>query len=120
MRIRSDCKKLTKLKGLYLAYLPKIESVDFISDMPELSDIEICSCKKIHHLIETLSKKANLKTLTLWNQGNLATITPLSKLAHLTVLNIWEKTKIIDGKIAFLNGISSLKETDIRKYAHYD
>ena len=114
------CKNLTNLKSLYLAHLPKITRIDFILDMPELSEIEICSCKKIDNLIETLARKSSLKTLTLWNQGDLASITPLARLRHLTVLNIWEKTKILDGKIAFLDKMGSLKKTEIRKYAHYD
>ncbi|EGD34932.1 hypothetical protein HMPREF9071_0484 [Capnocytophaga sp. oral taxon 338 str. F0234] len=41
------------------------------------------------------------------------------KLEHLTTLNIWEQTKIIDGKISFLNQMQNLKKIDIRKYTHY-
>ena len=115
----SNCKKLTQLKGLYIAYLPKIEDINFILDMPTLTDIEICSCKKIDNLIATLAPKNNLEKLTLWNQGNLDSIIPLSKLEHLTTLNIWEQTKIIDGKISFLNQMQNLKKIDIRKYTHY-
>lgn len=63
--------------------------------------------------------KNNLEKLTLWNQGNLDSIIPLSKLEHLTTLNIWEQTKIIDGKISFLNQMPNLKKIDIRKYTHY-
>ena len=87
--------------------------------MPTLTDIEICSCKKIDNLIATLAKKNNLEKLTLWNQGNLDSIIPLSKLKHLTTLNIWEQTKIIDGKISFLEEMPNLKKIDIRKYTHY-
>lgn len=115
----NDCKKLAGLKGLYLAHLPKIACIDFVLAMPKLSDIEICSCKKIDRLIETLAQKSNLETLTLWNQGDLPSITPLARLANLSVLNIWEKTKIVDGKIAFLNEMCSLNKTEIRKYVHY-
>ena len=114
-----SCKKLTNLKGLYIAYLPKIEDINFILDMPTLTDIEICSCKKIDNLIATLAQKNNLEKLTLWNQGNLDSIIPLSKLEHLTTLNIWEQTKIIDGKISFLEEMPNLKKIDIRKYTHY-
>lgn len=116
----SDCIKLTRLKGLYLAYLPKIEDIIFILNIPTLIDIEICSCKKINNLIEILSQKNNLQTLTIWNQGNLDSIVPFSKLEYLTSLNIWEQTKIIDGKISFLNKMKNLKKIDIRKYAHYN
>ena len=115
----SNCKKLTQLKGLHIAYLPKIEDINFILDMPTLIDIEICSCKKIDNLIATLAQKNNLEKLTLWNQGNLDSIIPLSKLEHLTTLNIWEQTKIIDGKISFLEEMPNLKKIDIRKYTHY-
>ena len=38
---------------------------------------------------------------------------------HLTTLNIWEQTKIIDGKISFLEEMPNLKKIDIRKYTHY-
>ena len=116
----SNCTKLAKLKGLYLAYLPKIENISFILDMPTLVDIEICSCKKINDLVETLAKKNNLETLTIWNQGNLASIVPFSKLEHLRVLNIWERTKILDGKISFLNKMLNLEKIDIRRYTHYN
>nr|WP_314228241.1 leucine-rich repeat domain-containing protein [uncultured Kingella sp.] len=116
----TDCQKLPNLKFLSLAHLPKIECIDFILTMPKLAEIEICTCKKIDGLIETLAQKGSLKALTLWNQGDLASITPLAQLAHLAVLNIWEKTKILDGKIAFLNEMGSLKKTEIRRYAHYD
>jgi len=97
----------------------KIEDINFILDMPTLTDIEICSCKKIDNLIATLAQKNNLEKLTLWNQGNLDSIIPLSKLEHLTTLNIWEQTKIIDGKISFLEEMPNLKKIDIRKYTHY-
>ena len=106
----SDCKKLTQLKSLYIAYLPKIEDINFILDMPTLTDIEICSCKKIDNLIATLAQKNNLEKLTFWNQGNLDSIILLSKLEHLTTLNIWEQTKIIDGKISFLEEMPNLKK----------
>jgi len=115
----SSCKKLTQLKGLYIAYLPKIENINFILDMPTLTDIEICSCKKIDNLIATLAQKNNLEKLTLWNQENVDSIIPLSKLEHLTTLDIWEQTKIIDGKISFLEKMPNLKKIDIRKYTHY-
>jgi len=88
--------------------------------MPTLVDIEICSCKKINDLVETLAKKNNLETLTIWNQGNLASIVPFSKLEHLRVLNIWERTKILDGKISFLNKMLNLEKIDIRRYTHYN
>ena len=70
-------------------------------------------------MIATLAQKNNLEKLTFWNQGNLDSIILLSKLEHLTTLNIWEQTKIIDGKISFLEEMPNLKKIDIRKYTHY-
>ena len=70
-------------------------------------------------MVATLAQKNNLEKLTLLNQGNLDSIIPLSKLEHLTTLNIWEQTKIIDGKISFLEEMPNLKKIDIRKYTHY-
>ena len=70
-------------------------------------------------MVATLAQKNNLEKLTLWNQGNLDSIILLSKLEHLTTLNIWEQTKIIDGKISFLEEMPNLKKIDIRKYTHY-
>ena len=70
-------------------------------------------------MVATLAQKNNLEKLTLWNQGNLDSIIPLSKLEHLITLNIWEQTKIIDGKISFLEEMPNLEKIDIRKYTHY-
>ena len=70
-------------------------------------------------MVATLAQKNNLEKLILWNQGNLDSIIPLSKLEHLTSLNIWEQNKIIDGKISFLEEMPNLKKIDIRKYTHY-
>ena len=66
-------------------------------------------------MIATLARKNNLEKLTLWNQGNLDSIIPLSKLEHLTTLNIWEQTKIIDRKISFLEEMPNLKKNRYKK-----
>ena len=62
-----------------------------------------------------LAQKNNLEKLTLWNQGNVDSIIPLSKWEHLTTLNIWEQTKIIDGEISFFKSNAKSKENRYRR-----
>ena len=124
--ITIQCSNITDVTPLYhLSNIKKI-SIEENTALAHPFDIrkivnltDFFTDKKIDNLIATLAQKNNLEKLTLWNQGNLDSIIPLSKLEHLTTLNIWEQTKIIDGKISFLNQMQNLKKIDIRKYIHY-
>ena len=116
----ADIQKLPALKSIELAYLPKITNISFLLRCKQISEIQICSCKKIENLIETLSKLDSLTSITLWNQGNIDTIQPFFCLSKLQIVRLWEATKILDGKVSFLDQMPDMQHLEIKSYAHYD
>ncbi len=89
----ADIQKLPALKSIELAYLPKITNISFLLRCKQISEIQICSCKRIENLIENLSKLDSLTSITLWNQGNIDTIQPFRCLSKLQIVRLWEATK---------------------------
>ena len=109
--------KLEKLKSISIDGCRKLNSVSAISQNKEsLGSVRISNCRCIKDY-EQLGNLGGLRSLVLWNDGDIKSIQfvkNLHKLKHF----VFTQTNIIDGNIAYCEGLEHVDFTNKKHYTH--
>lgn len=105
-----------KFLGIYVAR--RLASLDGLQRLEHLTHLEVNSCKRIGN-ISALAELTSLEKVHLCNDGDLASLAPLSSHQGLKVVLFSESTNIIDGDLSVLERLPNLENTSLMNRRHY-
>ncbi len=115
----NNLRGIPNIESIELAYAPKLDSLEPLSLCSNLRVLHLEKCMRIRD-ISPVANLENLVSLRIDNCGEIETLHPLLKLNHLEGMSFIESTKILDGDIACLLEMPSLKVARYANRKHYN
>lgn len=107
-------RELRTLECLFIEAATRLESIAFITELPELRALGIFDAKRLENL-GGLESATQLEELALqcgiWNRFKVATLQPIATLKALTSLRLTAEAK--DGSLEPLKNLTALEELDL-------
>lgn len=110
---------LRELELLDIHRCSKLNSIDDLRHCVNIRHLEISSCNAIVD-ISPIGSIKKLTELYLDNDGDIASLTPIQQCKYLQYLSFVGSTKIVDGKISVVEGLTDLKALQFIPRRHYD
>ena len=114
----SGLASLTKLITLRLGRLTKLRSLEGLEDLTTLEELEINTCRGIGSIKE-IARLKNLVSLSISNDGEISSLSPLHDLEKLQKVIFYESTNITDGDLSLLTRLKYLEMVSFRNRRHY-
>lgn len=132
----------TGLRSVTLKQAPRLERLLGIESLPDLTDLWIAGAHRLHDLsslgtggnrlrqlridtcggvtaVSDIASQRNLRELWIANCGAIESLRPLATLTDLTVLYLYESTRIADGDLEPLLGLRHLRDFRMMNRKHY-
>ena len=111
---------LKKLSSITIAGGQHLVDVDELQAIPndQLESLWLEACGQLSSL-DAVSNCTALKYLNYGNNGNIASVAPLGDLQRLESLVLYESTRIDDGDLAPLLGLTQLRRLAMKNRRHY-
>ncbi len=132
----------TGLRSVSLKQAPRLERLLGIESLPDLTDLETAGAHRLHDLsslgtganrlqelmintcggvttVNDIASQPTLRKLWIANCGPIESLRPLASLINLTVLYLYESTRIADGDLEPLLGLRHLRDFRMMNRKHY-